>query len=54
MHDYTGDGQNNINTKKLNNRICVGNIERTSVGVTDRSSVYLHSAVLAPRYERLF
>jgi hypothetical protein len=34
MHDYTGDGQNNGHTKKLKNRICVGDIERTSTGIT--------------------
>jgi hypothetical protein len=39
-------GRNNGNTKKLRIRICVGYIERTSVGNTVRSSVCLHSAVL--------
>jgi hypothetical protein len=38
-----GGGQNNWNTKKLKSRICVGYIERTSVGNTERSFVCLHS-----------
>jgi hypothetical protein len=37
--------QNNGNTKKLKNNICVGYIERTSVGNTECSSVYLYSVV---------
>jgi hypothetical protein len=39
----TGGGQNNGNTKKLRNRICVGYTERTSVGSTECSSVCLYS-----------
>jgi hypothetical protein len=39
--------QNNGNTKKLRNRICVGYTERTSGGKTEHSSsVYLHTVVL--------
>jgi hypothetical protein len=39
--------QNNGNTKKLRNGICVGCIERTSVGNTECfSSVSVQSAVL--------
>jgi hypothetical protein len=42
----TGGRQNNRNTKKLRNRICVGYIERTSVGNTESCfSVCLHSVV---------
>jgi hypothetical protein len=43
---YTRNGQNNGNTKKLRNRICVGCVERTSVGNIVCSSVCLHSVVL--------
>jgi hypothetical protein len=44
---YTRGGQNNGNTKKWRNRICVGYIERTSVGnVECFSSVCLHSVML--------
>jgi hypothetical protein len=43
----TGGEQNNGNTKKLRNEICVGYIERTSVGNTECcSSICLHSVVL--------
>jgi hypothetical protein len=43
----TGSEQNNGNTKKLRNKICVGYTERTSVGVSEcSSSVCLHSVVL--------
>jgi hypothetical protein len=42
----TGGGQNNGNTKKLRNRICVGYIERTSVGNTECSYICLLSVVL--------
>jgi hypothetical protein len=42
---YRG-GQNNGNTKKLRNRICVGHIERTSVDNIECSSVCLHSVEL--------
>jgi predicted aspartyl protease len=35
----TGGGQNDGNTMKLRNRICVGYIERTSVGSTEYSSI---------------
>jgi hypothetical protein len=42
---YRGE-QNNGNTKKLRNRICVGYIDRTSVGNTECSSVCLHYVVL--------
>jgi hypothetical protein len=42
-----GGGQNNGNTKKLRNNICVGYIERTSVcNIECCSSVCLHSVVL--------
>jgi hypothetical protein len=47
MYVYTGGGQNNGNTKKLN-RICVGYTENTSVGNTGSSSLYLHSVELVP------
>ena len=44
---YVQNGQNNGNTKKVRNRICVGYIGRTSVGNTEcSSSVCLHSVVL--------
>jgi hypothetical protein len=39
-------GQNNGSTKKLRNSIYVGYTERTSVGITGCSSVYLQSVVL--------
>jgi hypothetical protein len=32
---FTGGEQNNGSTEKLGNRICVGYIERTSVGNTE-------------------
>jgi hypothetical protein len=45
-HTGTEGGQNSGNTTKLRNRICVGYIERTSVGNTERSSsICLHSVV---------
>jgi hypothetical protein len=40
---HRGCGRNNENTKKLRNIICVGYVERTSVGKTECSSVCLHS-----------
>jgi hypothetical protein len=43
---HTGGGQNNGNTKHLRNRICVGYIERTTVGNTECPRVCLHSVVL--------
>jgi hypothetical protein len=43
---YTGDGQNNGNSKKLRNIICIGYIERTSLGNTECSSVCLHSVAI--------
>jgi hypothetical protein len=46
MMSTTGAGQNNGNTKKLRNRICVGYIDRTSVDNTECSSICLHSVVL--------
>jgi hypothetical protein len=47
---YRG-GQNNGNTKKRRNRICIGYTARTSVGNTEySSSIYLHSVVLVSVY----
>jgi hypothetical protein len=46
LNSYTGGGQNNVNTTKLRNRICVGYIESTSVSNTECYSVCLHSVVL--------
>jgi hypothetical protein len=43
---HTGVGQNNVNTKKLRNRIHFGYIERTSVGNTECSFICKHSVVL--------
>jgi hypothetical protein len=46
-HVYTGCGQNNGNTKKSRNTICVGYIERTLVDNTKcPPSICLHSIVL--------
>jgi hypothetical protein len=43
----TGSGQNNGNTKKFKNRICVGFVGTTSVGNTEySSSICLQSVVL--------
>jgi hypothetical protein len=39
-------GQNNRNTNKLRNTICVGYIERTPVGNTECSSIHLCSVLL--------
>jgi hypothetical protein len=47
FNEHTGGEQNNGNTKKLRNVICVGYIEITSVANTESSSsVCLHSVVL--------
>jgi hypothetical protein len=47
IYVYTRGGQNNGNTKKLKNIICVSYIESTSIGNTECSySVCLHSVVL--------
>jgi hypothetical protein len=43
---HIGRGQNNGNTKKFRNTICVGYIERASVSNNECSSVFLHSVVL--------
>lgn len=42
----TGGGQNNGNTKKLRNRICVTCIGTTSVSSTECFSICVHSVVL--------
>jgi hypothetical protein len=42
----TVGGQNNGNTKKLRNTLCVDYSERTSAGNTECSSVCLQSVVL--------
>jgi hypothetical protein len=39
----TRDGQNNGSTKKVRNVMCIGYIERASVGETEYFPVFLHS-----------